>query len=31
MTGQALPHDNIQPSLCVLFCIAIQGEYPKRP
>ncbi|WP_033919724.1 phage tail protein [Sphingomonas sp. 37zxx] len=29
--GGGLPHSNIQPSLAVNFCIAIQGLYPTRP
>jgi microcystin-dependent protein len=29
-TGQSQPHSNIQPSLGVLFCVALQGDYPKR-
>lgn len=31
VTGQGLPHTNIQPSLCLLFCIALEGFYPQRP
>jgi microcystin-dependent protein len=31
MTGQHLPHNNIQPSLVINYCIAIEGVYPKRP
>lgn len=31
MTGQSLPHLNIQPSLAISFCIALQGVFPKRP
>ena len=29
--GLGAPHDNMQPSLAVLFCIALSGHYPKRP
>lgn len=31
LTGLGLPHSNLQPSLNVLFCIAIYGIYPQRP
>jgi microcystin-dependent protein len=31
MTGQYLPHNNIQPSLVISYCIALEGVYPKRP
>ena len=31
MTGQSLPHSNIQPSLAISYCIALEGVYPKRP
>lgn len=31
MTGQFLPHNNIQPSLVISYCIALQGVFPKRP
>ena len=30
-TGQALPHDNLGPSLAVDFIIALQGIFPARP
>jgi microcystin-dependent protein len=26
-----VPHDNMQPYLPVLLCIALQGIYPSRP
>lgn len=29
-TGQGLAHNNMQPSLALSFCIAIQGVYPTR-
>lgn len=29
-TGQ-IPHDNMQPYLPVLLCIALEGEFPVRP
>ncbi len=29
-TGQTQPHDNIQPSLVVNFCIAVGGIFPSR-
>jgi microcystin-dependent protein len=29
--GSSLPHNNIQPSLVVNFCIAMQGVFPARP
>jgi microcystin-dependent protein len=29
--GGNLPHNNLQPSLVVNFCIAMQGVYPPRP
>ncbi len=29
-TGQGQPHGNMQPSLVVNFCIAIEGIYPSR-
>lgn len=29
-TGQNLPHDNHQPSLSVIYIIALQGIYPPR-
>jgi len=29
--GSSLPHNNIQPSLVVNFCIALQGVFPARP
>lgn len=31
MTGQSLPHSNIQPSLAISYCISLQGVFPKRP
>jgi microcystin-dependent protein len=30
VTGQSFPHNNMQPYLCVLFCIAMQGVFPPR-
>jgi microcystin-dependent protein len=30
-TGGSLPHNNLQPYLVVLFCIAMQGVFPARP
>ena len=30
-TGGNQPHDNIQPSLVMNFCIALQGIFPARP
>lgn len=30
-TGNGLPINNMQPWLCVRFCIALQGIYPQRP
>lgn len=29
--GGSLPHNNMQPSLVLNFCIALQGVYPARP
>jgi microcystin-dependent protein len=29
--GTSLPHNNLQPSLVLTFCIALQGIYPQRP
>lgn len=31
VAGGGQPHDNLQPYLCVNFCIALRGIYPKRP
>lgn len=28
--GGGLPHSNVQPSLCVNFCIALEGFFPSR-
>ena len=28
--GNSQPHNNIQPYLCINFCIALQGIYPSR-
>ena len=28
--GGGLPHNNLQPYLSVIFCIALQGVYPPR-
>ncbi len=30
-TGGSAPHNNLQPSLVLNFCIALQGVYPPRP
>lgn len=30
MTGDGLPHPNVQPYLCVNFIIALEGIYPSR-
>jgi microcystin-dependent protein len=30
LAGGSLPHNNMQPYLAVLFCIAMQGMYPAR-
>jgi microcystin-dependent protein len=30
IAGGSLPHNNMQPYLCVLFCIAMQGVFPPR-
>jgi microcystin-dependent protein len=30
-TGGSLPHNNIQPSLTLNICIALQGVFPARP
>jgi microcystin-dependent protein len=30
LTGGSQPHTNIQPYLCVNFCIAMQGIFPSR-
>jgi microcystin-dependent protein len=31
IAGSSLPHNNMQPYLCVLFIIAMQGVFPARP
>jgi microcystin-dependent protein len=31
ISGGSLPHNNMQPFLCVLFIIALQGVFPARP
>ena len=28
--GSSQPHDNIQPCLCLNFCIAVEGVFPSR-
>jgi microcystin-dependent protein len=28
--GNSQPHNNLQPYLCISFCIALQGIYPSR-
>jgi len=30
LTGGGQPHDNMQPSLCVNYIIALEGIYPSR-
>jgi microcystin-dependent protein len=30
IAGSGLPHNNMQPSLCLTFCIALQGVFPPR-
>ena len=30
IAGGSLPHNNMSPYLCVLFCIALQGVFPPR-
>ena len=30
ITGSSFPHNNMQPYLTVLFCIALQGVFPPR-
>lgn len=30
ITGQSMPHNNMQPYLVTRFCIALQGVYPPR-
>ena len=29
-SGQSAPHENRQPFLALMFCIALQGVYPPR-
>ncbi|WP_342077205.1 tail fiber protein [Yoonia sp. SS1-5] len=29
-TGGSAPHDNVQPSLCINYIIALQGTFPSR-
>jgi microcystin-dependent protein len=31
LTGSNFPHQNMQPSLALNFCIALQGIFPSRP
>ena len=31
ITGGGLPHNNLQPYLTLMFCIALQGVFPARP
>jgi len=31
VAGSSFPHNNMQPYLCVLFIIALQGIFPARP
>jgi microcystin-dependent protein len=31
LTGGNQPHNNMQPYLSLLFCIALQGVFPQRP
>ena len=30
VTGSTQPHPNLMPSLCISFCIALQGAFPSR-
>jgi microcystin-dependent protein len=30
IAGSSFPHNNMQPFLCVFFCIAMQGVFPPR-
>jgi microcystin-dependent protein len=30
-TGGSLPHNNVQPSLVLRYCIALRGIFPSRP
>ena len=30
-TGNAAPHNNMQPYLAMQYCICLEGVYPKRP
>ena len=30
-TGSSFPHNNLQPYLTLMFCIALQGVFPARP
>ena len=29
--GLGMPHNNMQPSLVIKFCISLEGQYPERP
>lgn len=29
--GGSLPHENMMPSLAIVYCIALQGIFPQRP
>jgi microcystin-dependent protein len=31
LNGSNLPHNNIMPSLTLIYCIALQGVFPQRP
>ena len=31
VTGGSQPHNNIMPSLTLIYCIALQGVFPARP
>ena len=31
LVGAGETHSNLQPSICVLFCIALKGLFPQRP
>ncbi len=31
LTGNSAPHNNMMPTLCLNFCIALQGVFPSRP
>jgi microcystin-dependent protein len=31
VVGGSLPHNNVQPTLVMSYCIAMQGIFPQRP